>query len=158
MLTRLELLIPPPILAALTGALMWLVANGEVASNQSAALWIKVLTSILVLTGCLLGGDSVVRFVQSKTTINPHAPEKTRVLVTSGIYRITRNPMYLGLLCFLLAWGIWLAEGVNGLVLLPVPFFIVYMNRFQIEPEERVLEATFEGEYLSYKQRARRWL
>jgi protein-S-isoprenylcysteine O-methyltransferase Ste14 len=76
-------------------------------------------------------------------------------LVSSGVYRFTRNPMYLGLLLTLLAWAVFLS---NPVALLFVPVFVLYMNRYQIHPEERVLSSLFGTEYSAYKERVRRWL
>jgi protein-S-isoprenylcysteine O-methyltransferase Ste14 len=76
-------------------------------------------------------------------------------LVTTGVYRFTRNPMYLGLLLTLLAWAAFL---FNPVALLFVPIFVLYINRFQIKPEEQVLSSLFGAEYMAYKGRVRRWL
>ena len=82
-------------------------------------------------------------------------PESASALVVSGIYRLTRNPMYLGFLLILLGWALFLS---NGLAVLAVPAFVFYMNRFQIEPEERALAAIFGAEFVAYKSHVRRWL
>jgi protein-S-isoprenylcysteine O-methyltransferase Ste14 len=90
-----------------------------------------------------------------KTTINPMSPNKTSALVTGGIYRLSRNPMYVGLFLFLMAWAIQLSMlwPFIGPVL-----FVIYINRFQITPEERVMESKFGDEYSVYKNKVRRWL
>ena len=75
--------------------------------------------------------------------------------VSAGPYRFTRNPMYLGLLLTLLAWAVFL---FNPVVLLFVPIFVLYINRFQIKPEEQVLSSLFGAEYMAYKGQVRRWL
>ncbi|MDX1811540.1 MAG: isoprenylcysteine carboxylmethyltransferase family protein, partial [Gammaproteobacteria bacterium] len=72
-----------------------------------------------------------------------------------GIYRISRNPMYVGLLFLLLAMATYLG---NAYILLLVAFFIIYMNAFQIGPGERALEAIFDEDYRQYKARVRRWI
>ena len=82
-------------------------------------------------------------------------PERASALVERGIYRHTRNPMYLGLLCLLLGWT--LALGQWAALLGPL-VFVVYITRFQIVPEERVLLAHFGAAYDDYRQRVRRWL
>jgi len=76
-------------------------------------------------------------------------------LVVSGVYRHTRNPMYLGLLLGLLGWGVYLA---NAFALLLAPLFIPCMNRFQILPEERALQQAYGERFLDYCRRVRRWL
>ena len=82
-------------------------------------------------------------------------PEGTSSLVTSGIYRFTRNPMYVGLLFVLIAWAVFLST--PWLVIGPF-VFVLYMNRFQIEPEERVLFRLFGTAFATYKGAVRRWL
>ena len=100
------------------------------------------LAGVLVGAGMMLGLWAVWSFRRQRTTINPHLPQQTVALVTEGVYRYTRNPMYLGMLCFLL-----------GLAL-----YVGYLNRFQIGPEERVLEERFGTRFTSYCATVRRWL
>jgi protein-S-isoprenylcysteine O-methyltransferase Ste14 len=99
--------------------------------------------------------SGIVSFRRAKTTINPHKPSAASSLVTSGVYRYTRNPMYLGLSVTLTGWAVFLS---NPLALLAVPLFVLYINRFQINPEERVLSLLFGAEYAAYKEKVRRWL
>lgn len=87
--------------------------------------------------------------------MNPIKPMATSSLVTSGVFRLTRNPMYLSLLLYLLAWAAYLS---NVLALLFAPVFMLYINEFQIKPEERALSSLFGPEYAAYKERVRRWL
>ncbi len=87
--------------------------------------------------------------------MNPIKPGAASSLVSSGVYRFTRNPMYLGLSVTLLGWAMFLS---NPLALLAVPLFVLYINRFQIDPEERVLSSLFGAEYAAYKEKVRRWL
>ncbi len=87
--------------------------------------------------------------------MNPTKPSATSSLVTGGVFRLTRNPMYLSLLLYLLAWAAYLS---NWLAALLVPLFVVYITELQIKPEERALSALFGAEYASYKARVRRWL
>jgi protein-S-isoprenylcysteine O-methyltransferase Ste14 len=97
----------------------------------------------------------VVAFRRAGTTVNPMKPESSSSLVVSGIYAFTRNPMYLGFLFALLAWAIYLSHPAAFLVL---PLFVWYMNRFQIEPEERALASLFGEAFTTYAARVRRWL
>ena len=94
-------------------------------------------------------------FQKAKTTLNPTTPAATSSVVASGIYRVSRNPMYVGFLLVLTGWAIFLSHPLPFLLL---PAFVAYMNRFQISPEERVLSARFGDEYDTYKQSVRRWL
>lgn len=111
--------------------------------------------SLVLLAGGLVGIAGVRAFLQAGTTANPMDPDKASRLVSSGMYRYSRNPMYLALLLALLAWGIWLG---NLLALLTVPAFVAIMNRLQIRPEERALQRLFGDEYLEYTRQTRRWI
>ena len=82
-------------------------------------------------------------------------PGETTALVAVGVYKLTRNPMYLGMLLMLIGWAIFLSN-VVAFAFLPV--FVLYINRFQIEPEERVLALKFGSEFAAYQTRVRRWL
>lgn len=114
-----------------------------------------VIVVLLIAAGATFDFLGLIAFHKSRTTINPLRPERTSALVTGGIYRITRNPMYVGMTLFLLAWAVYLSA------LLPfagVPVFMWYITRFQIQPEERVLQGIFGDEFLNYAARVRRWL
>ena len=109
-------------------------------------------------TGCTRpngGRGGVLSFRRARTTVNPFAPERTVNIVSSGIYRLSRNPMYLGMACILTGWAVWLwqVQAVLGVVL-----FVAWITRFQIIPEERVLTQKFGTEYRQYRQRVRRWV
>src|SRR3989442_9289182 len=108
-----------------------------------------------VALGLVVGLAGILLFWRARTTINPTKPSATSSLVTSGVFRFTRNPMYLSLLLYLLAWAAYLA---NWLAFLFLPVFVLYINEFQIKPEERALLSLFGPEYASYKGRVRRWL
>jgi len=109
----------------------------------------------LGVIGLSISISGIRSFRRAKTTINPSKPSAASSLVTSGVYRYTRNPMYLGLLVTLVGWAMFLS---NPLALLAVPLFVLYINRLQINPEERVLSALFGAEYAAYKEKVRRWL
>ena len=102
---------------------------------------------------CCLAG--VYCFRRAHTTVDPLHPDKASRLVTGGIYRVSRNPMYLGMACLLTAWTIWL--GALWPWLGPVAF-VLYITRFQIRPEERMLTTLFGEAYTAYTQRVRRWV
>lgn len=76
-------------------------------------------------------------------------------MVTGGVYRLTRNPMYVGLTLLLTTWAVWLA--VPWTFLGPV-VFALFTHCFQILPEERVMSAKFGRAYEDYRRRVRRWL
>ncbi|MFL6623583.1 MAG: methyltransferase family protein [Sulfurifustis sp.] len=150
----MELKIPPPILLVIAGVLMWLAAR--YAPNLAfVAPGAGAVGIVLMIAGIAVSVSGARAFHRVDTTKDPRHPERTTALVTGGIYRITRNPMYLGLALVLVGWGIFLS---NVLSLLGVVVFLGYLNRFQIVPEERALEARFGEAYRQYKQTVRRWL
>ena len=150
----LENKIPPPAVALLVATAMWGLAeatpNMPVDNTTRLAL---VALCYLLGAGFSLGG--VMSFRRAKTTVNPLKPESASALVDTGIYRYTRNPMYVGFALFLLAWAAFLS---SLWALLGLPLFIAYIQHFQIRPEERALEGIFGSEFLDYKRRVRRWL
>ena len=117
--------------------------------------WRSAFATGLVLLGFTLALAGVLAFRKAKTTVNPTKPETTSAVVATGIYRLTRNPMYLGMLIVLVGWAVFLGNAISFFVL---PLFVLYMNRFQIGPEERVLSEHFGSEYSAYMQSVRRWL
>lgn len=153
-MTTLELKIPPPAVALAIALLMWLTSflfgfiPIPLPYRVGAALALLVIGQGISISG-------IVLFQRAKTTLNPFKPGASSVLVTEGIYRFTRNPMYLGLLITLLGWAAFLASP-PALVFLY--FYVVYINRFQIDPEERMLSTLFGDGYATYRTRVRRWL
>ena len=114
-----------------------------------------VVAGTIALVGACIDLLSAISFRRAKTTVNPMKPEKTSALVTSGAYRFSRNPMYVGLVFLLIAWAVFLNSVCE---LAGPPAFVLYISRFQIVPEERVLTATFGAAYSAYKSSVRRWL
>ncbi|MFH6604252.1 methyltransferase family protein [Maribacter algicola] len=112
------------------------------------------LGSFLFFSGILVGVVSLIQFFASKTTADPTRPEKAAKLVTRGVYTYTRNPMYLAMLLVLLGLGIHLGNAFNVLL---AASFVSYMNRFQIQPEERALSKKFGKDYQQYCTQVRRW-
>jgi protein-S-isoprenylcysteine O-methyltransferase Ste14 len=146
--------IPPPIVAILLAAGMWMLA--PLGPHLPLSLeWRENAGIAIALVGISVDFIGVVTFLRARTTINPLRPHKAATLVTVGIYRVTRNPMYVGLALLMLGWAAYLgsAWGFPGPVL-----FVLYMNRFQIKPEERVLRDNFGEDYEAYAARVRRWL
>lgn len=151
---NLKLKIPPLILVVISAVLMWITSlwlpDIQVPSALSAAIFY-----VLAITGAIFTISGVVSFKKAKTTVNPTTPNDASALVTNGIYKVTRNPMYVGFLFFLIGWGIFLS---NLYALALIVGFVLYMNRYQIKPEEEALESVFGSEFLTYKNRVRRWL
>ena len=149
----LEAKVPPPALVLVMALLMWLISLAaptlhiEVPARNSLAV-------VLVAAGFFTGLSGVVIFRRAKTTTDPTRPHAS-TLVTWGVYAISRNPMYLGGLIMLFGWTIFLS---NILPLVFLPIYVLYINRFQIAPEERMLTSLFGEVFTTYRGRVRRWL
>ena len=154
MKSKLELKIPPVLVTILFVILMWLFSM-LLPGIQISAQFKMLVCVVLAGVGAFFSVAAVLSFRKASTTVNPITPEACSSLVISGVYKVTRNPMYLGLWLFLLAWGLFLSN-LYSLVL--SAGFVLYMNRLQIQPEEKALEACFGAEYLAYKNQVRRWL
>lgn len=150
----LELKIPPPVIALAVAVSMW--SAQRFAPSLGLSIPLQLMFAIaLALFGIALALAGVFAFRKAKTTVNPLKPETTSTVVATGIFRFTRNPMYLGMLTVLVGWAFFLANIISFSLL---PLFVLYMNRFQIGPEERVLSGHFGSEYTRYMQSVRRWL
>jgi len=152
---RLELKIPPAAVAAIVLVLAWLAAD-QLTFGDIEGAWIRPAAYTLAALGIGVGVAGVLQFRSSRTTIDPMNPGKASALVTSGLYRRTRNPMYLGMLLLLLSWA--LVQGSLVSVVVTLLTFVPYMNRFQIQPEERALKQHFGDEYVDYMLSVRRWI
>ncbi len=150
----LELKVPPLVVVLVVAAAMWLVATW-VPSLSVAIPWRVAIAASLAVVGLAFAVAGVLAFRRARTTVNPTTPEATSSIVATGVYRISRNPMYVGMLFLLAGWATFVS---NLLALLLLPVFVVYMNLFQIGPEERALSAHFGREYASYMRSVRRWL
>lgn len=117
--------------------------------------WSELIAVTIGLAGVLITVKAVGIFSNNQTTINPIEPEKVSALVTDGLYRYSRNPMYSGLLLVVIGFAIFLQ---NLSSILGVVLFIFTMTQFQIKPEERVMSDKFGQNYKDYKARVRRWL
>lgn len=149
---RLELKIPPLAVGVVIAMGMWLASD---TLPEFAYPPLRIVAMGMGLVGAGITGLAMLSFWSAHTTPNPMKPTSASFLVTSGIYRFTRNPMYLGLLMLLAGWALYLA---NILAFLFLPAFILYMNRFQIKPEERALTDRFGRKYLEYASRVNRWI
>ena len=150
-LMKLKLL--PPLVMVIFGVFMYLlnrflpVGDFDFFGREGLMYFIGALAFIIALI-------ALAQFFRKSTTINPHKPENTSDLVTSGIYNYTRNPMYLALLLVLIAIGLYLQNAFNTII---IAGFVFYMNHFQIIPEEKILEKKFGKEYRLYLKAVRRW-
>ena len=144
--------IPPPILVLI------LVVSSFLSSKKIDVIHIphQTLVSILILLiGILILIIPVTKFIKYKTTIDPIEFKKVNKLVTSGIYKYSRNPMYLGLLLIVISSSILYLNIYS--VITPMIFYY-WINRFQIKREEIFLTEKFGKEYLLYMTRTRRWI
>ena len=148
----LDLKIPPLAVGAVIAMGMWLVSYTLPAFAYPP---LHIVAVGMGIVGAGITGSAMLSFWGAHTTVNPMKPSSASFLVSSGIYRFTRNPMYLGLLLLLAGWALYLA---NILAFLFLPAFILYMNRFQIKPEERALTDRFGRKYLEYASRVNRWI
>lgn len=149
----LELRVPPLALVLVVAVGMAVVARVVPVALVLPAR--EAIAGAMALAGVLVALAGVSAFRRHRTTLNPMNPGKSSSLVANGIYRFTRNPMYLGMLLVLGGWGVFLA---NAVAVLWLPAFVSYMNWFQIRPEERALTERFGDEYLVYCRSVRRWL
>ena len=113
------------------------------------------ISFFILSLGILVFINPVLKFIKSKTTINPIQFEETNRLVTSGIFKYSRNPMYLGMLMIIISTSIFY---LNIYSILTPFLFVFWINKFQIKREEIFLTEKFGKEYLSYKNKTRRWL
>ena len=151
---RLELKVPPPLVALVVGFLMWLTSL--VVPSFDVPFRIRLGAALaLAFIGLGVSLAGVISFRRARTTVNPTKPTSASSLVTTGVFRFTRNPMYVSLALELLAWGIFLS---NLMACLWLPLFVLYITRFQISPEERALLSIFGKQYAEYKETVGRWL
>ena len=144
----------PPVIALIAAGLMWLLDSHFPLLHLWDEPWNRI-GLVLMAAALVIDGWSLALFLMHRTTIHPLKPEDTSAPVTRGLYRFTRNPMYLGLLILLTGFAVFIGS-LTPLMMLPL--FVMVMNRQQILHEERVLEEKFGEEYLVYKKRVRRWL
>ncbi len=154
---QLEHLVPPPIVLLLTLITMFVISRFDKIRMLRADNFLinNMVATGLVIVGVAIAIMGIREFRRTKTTINPLRPETASNLVTSGVFRVTRNPMYLGML--LIAFSSVAYYG-SAWCLIAIIAFIGYINRFQIKPEERAMEKLFGQEFSTYKSKTRRWL
>lgn len=145
--------VPPPLLTLIFAGLMALL-------NLLVPWQIVLPFKLFILSACafvatILLGESVLRFIRSKTTVNPLRPEKASSLVVAGVFRLSRNPMYLGMLLLLCSVAIYLDNPANIIL---IAGYVLVMNELQIKPEEQALQRLFGEDYITYCSRVRRWI
>lgn len=144
--------IPPPIIALICIVINYL---STYLINPIKFPHIEIIGGIILLLGMATAVLAILLFKKEKTTVNPMKPEDTTTLVTTGIFSITRNPMYLGLI-FVISSTVLFFGSLPGIIILM--FFVWYITKFQIIPEEETMEKLFGNKYDEYRENVRRWL
>ena len=153
-MSRFETRVPPVIWWA-WGALVVLLVDASF-GDRIAVGWGRVVGVVLLLVGVGVALAAFGAFREAQTTFDPHQVSEASTLITDGIYKFTRNPMYLGLMLLLVGWGFW--RGSILAALLGSLAFVALVTRMQIIPEERALSAKFGDEFAAFTSRTRRWI
>lgn len=152
-MSGLNLKVPPPVVWIISAFFMWLLDVFFPTMNEPELRFL--IAPILAFIGIAFIVFGVLSFKKAETTIDPTTPEKSSSLVIVGIYKFTRNPMYMGLLFFLCSWSVFLFNLYSAFILIA---FVLYLTEFQIKPEEEILTSIFGEEYIRYKNSVRRWI
>lgn len=144
----------PPLIPLFFIVLAWLIDKYIYALAIPVTENIQLVVAyIMMAITVILFSFSLYFFIKTKQNPEPHTP--TNALYTGGVFRITRNPIYLG---FLVAQIVVAIKLNNLYVLLSLPIVWWLLNKWVIEPEEAYLEKLFGQEFLEYKNKVRRWL
>ena len=144
--------IPPPLLVLI------LVISNYFSSKKIDLIFLpyqKLISFILLFIGILILINPILKFIKFRTTIDPIKFKKVNKLITSGIYKYSRNPMYLGSLMIVISTTIFYLNIFS--ITTPIIFYF-WINKFQIKREEIFLTEKFGKEYLLYKTKTRRWI
>ncbi|MEM0929687.1 MAG: isoprenylcysteine carboxylmethyltransferase family protein [Pseudomonadota bacterium] len=149
-------ILPPPLWALIFLIAGYLITEPfEVAALDYGQVLAVELTLLFVVAGFALPIIAVRQFHKHQTTVLPMKPSKASSLVTDGVFKHTRNPMYLGMLLVLLGFSFL---GHNYLGFLMPLLFVLVITLTQILPEERALEANFGDDFRAYKAATPRWV
>lgn len=151
---NLDLKIPPVAQGVIALALIWLLYRYMPIFHIDIA-YKGTVSVVIICIGVLVGVLGIAAFIKLRTTVDPRYPENARTLVVVGIYRYSRNPMYLAIVLVLFGISIYLGALSSLLILF---LFVAYINRFQIGLEEKMLERKFGEKYLKYAKAVRRWI
>ncbi|MEH6812970.1 MAG: isoprenylcysteine carboxylmethyltransferase family protein [Motiliproteus sp.] len=145
----------PPVIQLLIAVVLIYLLNRWMPLVRLTVPASETLGSATIVTGFLIAAAGIYQFRRAGTTVDPRHPEKSQQLVNSGIYRYTRNPMYLGMLLVLAGDWCWFSS-VSALA--PLPVFVGFITHYQIKPEEAALAAHYGQQYNHYQLQVRRWL
>jgi len=151
---KLALKVPPPLQALIVAILMWVVGRQLPGGQLDFTIQLP-LAILFAISGIAVVASAMMKFLRASTTVDPFHPEEASHLVVDGIFRFSRNPMYLSLLLLLFGWTIWLGSIFNIALLAG---FVWYISTFQIKPEEEVLRSLFGENYEHYCSSVRRWI
>lgn len=149
----MDLKIIPVVQVIIAAVLMGILAKTLPAFSYNFSAKISVVV-LLMVVAVFIGIMAIVSFKSHNTTVNPTSPEKASLVVNTGVFAYSRNPMYLALLLVLFALAVYLSNAATFAV---IPFFIAYITQFQIKPEERALTSLFGQNYSDYRTKVRRW-
>jgi len=150
----MKLKVPPAVQTLIFSFSMWVIDKyfilGDFTFNGQ-----KITAKIIFSFGILLTILAIWSFKKAKTSSDPTNPSKATTLVTHGIYKYSRNPMYLTILIVLFSWMIALGNIFNIIILI---IFVYYITTYQIKPEEEALTKLFKNDYTNYCNKVRRWI
>ena len=148
---NLKTKIPPPLITLICILIIYFFEKEFIFFED----WNIYISVFFLLWGLIIIAFAVFKFAKTKTTVDPTKPSKTSSLVISGIYRITRNPMYLGMLFLIISFTFYKLSLVGAIV---IPSFIFYINKYQIEPEEYEMRKKFGENFEDYSKKVDRWI
>lgn len=148
---NLKTKIPPPLITLICILIIYFFEKEFIFFED----WNIYISGFFLLWGLIIIAFAVFKFAKTKTTVDPTKPSKTSSLVISGIYRITRNPMYLGMLFLIISFTFYKLSLVGAIV---IPSFIFYINKYQIEPEEYEMRKKFGENFEDYCKKVNRWI
>ena len=151
---KLSLKIPPVAQGLFAILFIWLF-NRYAPLYHIKFIYQKIIACVFIGTGAIVALSGVFAFIKLSTTVDPRCPKKASKLVIIGVYKYSRNPMYLGLLLIISGIAVYFGALSSIIVIL---LFVVFINKYQIVPEETALQEKFGESYTHYVQSVRRWL
>jgi protein-S-isoprenylcysteine O-methyltransferase Ste14 len=148
----METKIPPPIVTLIFGLAIYL---SRTIFPEIEIQYSSFFGMVLLLLGFLILISAVKLFRNDKTTVNPLSPEQATKLVTNGIFKLSRNPMYLGMAVILASVAVFF-NIIGGIIFMAL--FCLYITKFQIIPEEKAMKELFAQDFEQYMQATRRWI
>ena len=144
--------IPPPVVTFICGIVIYFSKS---IFNQFLSYSNNTVSLFLLISGFVVFISAVQSFRKKKTTVNPLEPRQASSLVTSGIFKFSRNPMYLGMLIILLSIS-FKFNLIGGII--TSLFFYFFITKFQIVPEEAAMNELFGNQFIDYCKKTRRWI